>query len=399
MERRRRASVTRARVRAEAAVFVRAAYRGLLDREPDDAGLKTWVQFLQHGGHIDDMVERIGRSEEFRRRSESLGVLSLPSLSVAAKFEELIRRPKEERRLVILGNCQARQMATAVQAITTLPRPFAMYAGPELWPEVSSGALDLSALFHAHDTVWVQSELWLKIAKRYDEYRSKVMLFPPIRFSGFHPDLVYLVDHDVPCVIDGPADGYHSSIGLLAWKAGLTPAQACELFRDDVFFDKLGFDHWWWFSWTWLMESGKLCGIDMAPMLDSWIRGGCFMHTTNHPKMHVTADVARALLARMPDVRLRPGRPEHFAHDHFRSGPIWPIYPGVARRLGLGEGSYDFHLGTSTFCVDAPVEVIGLSEFLEGSFAGLTRHVRQTTKLDCLEWPRYKALFDEIRPR
>lgn len=399
IDRLRKESEARGRVQAEPVAFVHAAYQGLLDREPEPEGLATWCRFLREGGSVDEMIERIGRSEEFRRRAELRPVLTPPSLSVAAKIEELNRRPESQRRLVILGNCQARQMAAAVQSITSLPRPFALYAGPELWPELSTGALDLAPLFEAHQSVWVMSELWARIAPLYEAYRDKVMLYPPIRFAGFHPDLMYVVNHDPPGVVHGPADGYHSSIGVMAWKAGLPPAQACELFRDDVFFGELAFDQWWWLSWASVVEAGKQCDIQMAPLLDRWARSGCFMHTTNHPKLHVMADVARVLLERMPDVPLRPGHPERFAYDYFTAGPIWPVYPSIARRLKMGEGSYEFVLGDRHFTSDAPVQVLGLEAFLEGSFAGLDRYATEHTPFDYLAWPRYKAFLESLQAR
>jgi len=52
--------------------YVRALYRLALGREPDDAGLRYWVDFIQQSGDSTEVLAQILDSEEFRQRNTKL---------------------------------------------------------------------------------------------------------------------------------------------------------------------------------------------------------------------------------------------------------------------------------------------------------------------------------------
>jgi len=66
----------------------------------------------------------------------------------------------------------------------------------------------------------------------------------------------------------------------------------------------------------------------------------CYMHTINHPRPAAQQIIAIELLDRLglkPTVA--PGQVLSLLPDHLGTGPIWPVYPPLARGLGAA-GSY-----------------------------------------------------------
>lgn len=319
-----RKSLARKQTEKEAAEFVQTTFGALLARKADAHSLRHWIGFIRSGGGVDKMIELIGDSAEFRRRSAHASPSKRQQNDVVALLEEACQRPEAERDVAILGNCMARQIASVLQAVIwAQSRPFWLFTAPTLWDALADGSIDLTDIFRAHKTVWIQNWLWDLIAPRYQQYRSKILLFPPMRFYAYHPDMVQLGGGDPHVVIDGPAEGCHSIIGTLAWKAGLSPADAVDLFRDDVHM-RLNQYLWWETSKTQVIEHGRSCDLDLEPMLARWTQTDCFMHTLNHAKLFVVADIVRAILEKT-DTPIRPGRPERFAHDYFATSIVWPV--------------------------------------------------------------------------
>jgi hypothetical protein len=56
------------------------------------------------------------------------------------------------------------------------------------------------------------------------------------------------------------------------------------------------------------------------------------MHTPNRPKIECLLDVARIVLAR---AGLPAAESEHVPIDNLANGPVFPVYPEIAARLGV----------------------------------------------------------------
>ena len=103
---------------------------------------------------------------------------------------------------------------------------------------------------------------------------------------------------------------------------------------------------------------GLLDEAELAPLL----AGGCFMHITIHPKVHVIAMLARLLLAKagiVPNIR----HPENLMADEMADNVVWPVYPETAAPFGNGGGEYVFQFKPT------PARTFGLEDFIARSFA------------------------------
>jgi hypothetical protein len=193
-----------------------------------------------------------------------------------------------------------------------------------------------------------------------EERRPGEFLYPRIWFNAFHPDVVYVAGPNGS--VPAPLGDYHSSLVLYAWHRGMRAAETARLFCEPVF-ERLGFFNCWPAAKHALLEEGRAVDFPIADVLSRWERRGCFMYAPNHPALFVMADIARELTRR---AELTPALnvPEYFLSDPMLEKAIWPLYPGIADRLGL--------LGTYHFKPEQPrgalPMLLDLDEFIDRSF-------------------------------
>lgn len=217
---------------------------------------------------------------------------------------------------------------------------------------------------------------------------SKVRLFPRLPFSGYHPDMITLKKN-----VASPTAGYHSSIAVHAWMRGLTVAQTLALFEEEVF-DSLGFFEYWNSGVQYLTEAGAAAGLPLDRLIKQWTAKGVWMHTFNHPKLPVVADLARALLERegiafIPDV-------EQSVADNLEDLAVWSVYPAIAKRLGC-EGAYRFLPSKRERPSDPSWSGLDLPQFIEASFQRYATYRKEDFVAPRLASDRYQNLKKFIR--
>lgn len=237
------------------------------------------------------------------------------------------------RRLVVTGNCQASSLAVALGGVLPREAVIAFDHRMHMHPQVLDQALDAIAA----------ADIWITTRAERDHLQPllagpppPVLLWPAMEFSGFHPDQVMaFLPGGQP--FSGCCSGYHSAIGLWAWKQGLNAAQASELFRAEVF-EALGYFGHFAPALDHLGRAFRECDLDFQPVWAALRRQGPFMHTVNHPTLAATLAIARLLGARLG------ATPEDLAEplERFLDDPlayvVWPIYPPIARHLGIPGG-------------------------------------------------------------
>lgn len=161
---------------------------------------------------------------------------------------------------------------------------------------------------------------------------------PSLYFTGFHPDIVYISRNET-AFLASPHSDYHSALIAGAFLAGIPKERVEGLFNNFVFvslgyFDEFDravedFDRLWS-----SLEQGRK-GVALQ-LIDE---AGAFMHTVNHPHIRVLDHIARAIVDHyIPHLRRIP---KAALHDALAQVSLWPIYPGIANRLGV-EGDYVF---------------------------------------------------------
>lgn len=287
---------------------------------------------------------------EAGRQAMRRGLALLPWTSTAA------RRPAPGRdgpRIAVVGNCQARGVVRSLGIL--LPDARVTLFPASLPGKARRGLRGYDHVFaqplagQAPDAGGRDAPLGLPGARP----------FPAIVFSAFHPDMIYVGDLGAKAesaLVPSPLHSYHSAIVLFGYLRGLSAERIAGLFREDTF-AFLGYLDTWPLAVDDLAASSKAVGFDLSAEIPRWSRRGAFMHTINHPKLFVLADIA-ARLAREAGLAPATLSVEAYLTDDLLNDAIWPIYPPVADAYGL-HGSYLFKRRSTAGAVPSLLDLDG----------------------------------------
>lgn len=156
---------------------------------------------------------------------------------------------------------------------------------------------------------------------------SKVVLYPEIIFKGFHPDFIGISGG---AKVQSAAMEYHSCLVAAAFVRGI-PAGEVPSHFNAFNFARLGYFQEYDAGKEFLRSRAASIGYDIAPAFREWEKEGIFMHTPNHPKLHVLMSVAAkaAQKAELPfDLEAATGM-----QDRLSRKVCLPVYPALAKRL------------------------------------------------------------------
>lgn len=303
-----------------------------------------------------------------------------------------------KKRIVVIGNCQVVGIAALIQAMSNDVVVKSYECSESFINNIRNDKPDIKKQLIDSDLVLMHFRSdWLGILERnIPSIRNKIKFIPPISFSAFHPDCVYIERKSKP--LDSPIGAYHSSLAFYGWKNGLDIETTLSLFSGDVY-ETLGFFSYKRSSVSSLVEAGKFSGIVLDDLITRWSTQGCWMHTINHPKLHVLADIARAALERehihaLPNV-------ESYLKDNLTIHACWPVYPEIGRALGLQNlVPLPFFKKADGLCpTDRPVSMLGLEEFVRDSFSIYDKYNRKELFCDRMDSTRYQELANFLHKK
>jgi hypothetical protein len=170
------------------------------------------------------------------------------------------------------------------------------------------------------------------------------MILPSVLFSAFHPDIVFATRIDAEhgkqgdC-LQSPLGDYQSALVIYGYLRGLTAEKTIALFSRDIY-DVLGYTNMWAEAESFLIGEWRQHGWSIEGFYMRWVRRGVFMHSGNHPKLYVLADIARMILART-QIAFEDHAVEECQIDALLTSAIWPVYPPIADAYGV-HGSMIF---------------------------------------------------------
>ncbi len=277
-------------------------------------------------------------------------------------------------KLLMIGNCQAMGMVKLIKAMCVdisidylqlLPSTYeSMKSGLTDFNSFNWGDHDINTLMSECDLIFIQSgeKIFNFFQQRFPDTSHKIRFFPNIIFNAFHPDMLYITDKGKQ--LPSPTGCYHSSIACFGWLNDFTVEETLSLFCEDVF-KALGFFDYWQVSVNYLVKQGEASNLPLDKMIESWSKRDIWMHTINHPKVFVLADVARALLGR-EKIPFVPNIEENLG-DTLANGPCWKAYPEIASRFGF-EGQYQFKNRGRITSKNVGELLFGLEDFVRASF-------------------------------
>lgn len=210
--------------------------------------------------------------------------------------------------------------------------------------------------------VWISMGLSNEVLKDLINHKTpavKTLRIPTIGFAAFQPDICFLTTDETGKTAQ-PV--FNSAIGAWAFCNQLSRSEAALLFNVKNF-AALGYLDAWQSSVTYLRESFAQSDLsnDFAAFFYSVKRhgDGCFMHSFNHPTGFAIAELCRLICKRINvDVSDWAVLPDM---NNPATQTQWPVYPEIARTLGLGSGGYHWKI------YDQVLD--GLNDYLDWQFS------------------------------
>ena len=232
-------------------------------------------------------------------------------------------------RIAVLGNCQAEALGRCLERFCPQAKVMSVYWAPIASPEQAEA---IAAEVVRCDVVFTQpldkpaygplcsDELIARTAGR-------VQLWPRLYFTGLQPDVVRIGKGKR---LGRTFGVHHSALILAGFALGMSPERTAELFNAYVY-GLLGYYDEYAKAEAFLSESGRAAGLDLRPLVERW-RGEVGFHVPNHPRIELLAGLGALLCDAMGLDRLGAIDPPE---DVFEDMTVWPVYPEIARRLGV----------------------------------------------------------------
>jgi hypothetical protein len=361
-------------------------FKILLGRDPSDLSdsvSEEGIRQLMLLPSEKALAETIFQSHEFKARKSFDHLLTLK--------DQMTRPPGASvTRFLYFGNCQSVEIGRLCQL---------MIPGLQIETYILDGAtmgriegghftesIDKADLIFIHDDV--NAPYVDKFQYLFPSKSERIRAIPTIVFKGFQPDNEY-VYYGSGHLRSGPVSGYQSALAFWGWKHSLQQDEILNLFREDVY-EHLGYLDCFETSRQHLLGRGREIGFPMEDLYQRWLGRGCFMHTINHPKLFVLADIAREILLKeglqcIPDV-------EAYLADYLMTHGSWPVYPEIGRKLGV-NGSYHFHLP------GVHPSLMSLENFVKASLAEYSKYAKEDLDCPLLASEGFQTLGDFLSER
>lgn len=266
-------------------------------------------------------------------------------------------------KITVIGNCNVHGIADSLQFLREQDEVFSL----EVAVAERSGAIPSAIeLIRSTDLIFAQNIPARFGALSIDTLREahpNVELIPSLAFTGFHPDCVLLTNSGE--LGFSPVGVYHSAIAAGAFALGIDEAEATGLFNPFVY-RKLGYFEEYGKASTFMRREFEALGYSVDDEWRSWLARGPFMHTTNHPKVHVLASVGKLAAIKAGLVSSSAATPTLW-FDWLAQNTIWPVYPELARSIGV-DGNYIFkRYAQINPAMDRSI-LMGLSRFVRESY-------------------------------
>jgi hypothetical protein len=202
---------------------------------------------------------------------------------------------------------------------------------------------------------------------------ANLVRIPLFQFRGLHPDSFHL--YGLTSVLK--AGNLFSRIATVAFILGMSCSDTSELFREEVY-KRIGYIDAYEVERSNFISRFNAANINLVEEFARWESMGKFLYSYNHPKSFVLNDIlCQALRGRFISSEQIEGHRKDLNRvvDHLAILPMWPVYTGIGRHLGICE-PYVWRTSRG-----ADFEEIALDAFIARTFAQLSMHPNLTPDL------------------
>lgn len=255
------------------------------------------------------------------------------------------------RQVKVSSNCQTGGIAAALQVIfpndEIIPLPLPNLGRAETEQQFAEKLKNID--------VWVSIGQYDLLEKFGLSKHTQLVKIPIIRFSGFHPDLVYAKKLSTGEFTD---PHYNSAIAVWAYKNNLCVTDAIKLFNKHTF-DQLGYLNQWGPSLEQLKKRFDDSDLNFEDFILPMRREGLFMYSLNHPKAMALSRLAKLVAMKIGATAKVMDRCIDI--NDGLNNIIWPIYPDIGENLSL-HSAYEWK-------IDEGKWISGLRAYLENAYA------------------------------
>lgn len=237
--------------------------------------------------------------------------------------------------ILIVGNCHVHQIAESLEFITEAK--VNAIRDPLILKKQHEKLIEATGLVESANVIGVISSFWDDFLDLFPSAASKCKIIPHIRSSAFHPDIIEISKNGRR--LESIMEVSHSRIVVYGYLNGLSFSEVSALFSTEVF-DLLGYYNEWERDISWARYQSSITGWDVEKMYTKWKGAGCFVHTPNHPKLHVLTYLALEF-AKKCDIEIKFPEVRDLLVDRAASHAIWPVYPHISDIFDV-HGSYCF---------------------------------------------------------
>lgn len=259
-------------------------------------------------------------------------------------------------RIAVVGNCSALGFTNAIRLMS----PGSEVRGFSILEFDTNDPSVVLALFDKFDLAFPFAEIsnYGLVNERIKTF-GRAFCWPSVVFAGFHPDITYFAIGGKP--VASCLGGYNSKIAAFAYGHELSVEATANLFNP-LTYGLLGYFDAYPLGRRIFLETARSHQLDLTAAFARWESFGVFMHTPNHANIMVINDIARELM-RVAGLNVDVDLDHEIdTPDYLSEGVIWPVYPELARRVGV-EGSLNFKATSQR-----GGKIFGLEEFIAESF-------------------------------
>lgn len=237
--------------------------------------------------------------------------------------------------ILVVGNCHVHQIVESLEFITSAKVNF--IRDPLILKVQKEKLDDANVIVDAADYIGIVSSFWDDFLFLFPNAVDKCKMIPHIRSSAFHPDIIEISKNGKR--LESVMEVSHSRLIVYGFLNGLSISEVSSLFVSDVF-KELGYFNEWEKDLSWARYQSSITGWDVEKLYDKWKASGCFVHTPNHPKLHVLSHLALEF-AKNCNIDIRFAEVRDVLVDRAASHAIWPVYPHISDIFDV-HGSFCF---------------------------------------------------------
>lgn len=270
----------------------------------------------------------------------------------------------------IIGGCQASGISNWTKALLDGVEVQSWHIGVGEYSSVEAVMPQLSKFDLIISQIGDQANCGPLEISQISNHFPAVIYLPTFVFSGFQPDLCEIYfDRKNFTQVSGALGPPMSAIITAAHYHKFRQDETADLFNNLVY-EKLGYFDTFEASRQFAISAYKGCNMDLADAFEGWLKNGAFMYLGNHPHTRVLGTLTyHALNA----AGLKPQNPESVAEpaDDLALSAQWPVYPGLAARIGVPMQSH--FLRTTYDTPPSEQREISLADMIHTSFEVLDR--------------------------